>query len=154
MVPTYLVPVDAVPLTANGKIDRNALPPVDTLTVAQGERFAAPNTMLEAVIADTFAGLLGHERVSVDTGFFDLGGNSLQAMQLVTRLRADLAVDLDVTTVFLAPTSRQLAAHLREKQGFDDVELDAEAENEAAVDAENDGENEAENEPHREQGNR
>lgn len=79
--------------------------------------------MLEAVVADLYARLLGREEVGVDDGFFDLGGNSLQAMQLVTKLRAELAVDVDVTAVFLTPTTRRLAAFLREEQGLDDVGL-------------------------------
>jgi hypothetical protein len=53
-----------------------------------------------------------------------VGGSSLQAMQMVTRLRNDLAVDVDVTAIFLAPTPKQLATLLREKYGLEDFELD------------------------------
>jgi acyl carrier protein len=80
--------------------------------------------MLEAVVADLYAGLLGREEVGIDDGFFDLGGNSLQAMQLVTKLRTELVVDADVTAVFRAPTTRQLAEFLRTEQGLEDVQLD------------------------------
>ena len=123
MVPTYLLAVDAIPLTSNGKVDRAALPPIDSAESAVRTEFVAPRTMLEAVVADLYAGLLGREEVGIDDGFFDLGGNSLQAMQLVTKLRSELVVDVDVTVVFLAPTTRQLAEFLRAEQGLDDVEL-------------------------------
>jgi acyl carrier protein len=122
MVPTHLVPVDAIPLTSNGKIDRNALPGLDEVGGAETE-FVAPRTMLEALVADIYAGLLGHEQVGIDASFFDLGGNSLQAMQLVTHLRDELAVDVDVSTVFLAPTTRQLSDVLRDRHGLEEVAL-------------------------------
>lgn len=131
MVPAALLAVDAIPLTANGKIDRKALPAVESVQAAAAE-FVAPRTMLEAVLTDVYAGLLRRERVGVDDGFFDLGGNSLQAMQLVARLRSDLAVDIDVTAVFQAPAARQLAVFLRDRQGLDDVELELELELEDA----------------------
>ncbi|MEZ0112508.1 amino acid adenylation domain-containing protein [Catenulispora sp. EB89] len=124
MVPAGLLAVDAIPLTANGKIDRKALPAVESAQAMAGAEFVAPRTMLEAVLTDVYAGLLRRDRVGVDDGFFDLGGNSLQAMQLVARLRSDLAVDIDVTAVFQAPAARQLAVFLRDRQGLADVDLD------------------------------
>ena len=93
---------------------------------AMAAEFVAPRTMLEAVLTDVYAGLLRRDQVGVDDGFFELGGNSLQAMQLVARLRSDLAVDIDVTAVFQAPAARQLAVFLRERQGLDDVDLELE----------------------------
>ena len=70
-----------------------------------------------------YATLLKAEQVSVEDSFFDLGGNSLQAMRLITKLRTELAVDADVTAIFLAPTPAQLTVLLRDKYGLDDVEL-------------------------------
>jgi acyl carrier protein len=124
MVPTYLVPVDAVPLTANGKIDRNALPPVDAAIGSAADAYHPPRTLVETALADMMSRLLGREQVSADAGFFDQGGNSLQAMQLVTLLREELGVDAEVTDVFLAPSCRSLGIVLCEKYGVQDVELD------------------------------
>ena len=70
-----------------------------------------------------YANLLNLDRVGIEDSFFDVGGSSLQAMQLVTRLRNDLAVDVDVTAIFLAPTPRLLAVLLCEKHGMEDAEL-------------------------------
>ena len=64
-----------------------------------------------------YARLLGRDQVGIDDGFFDLGGNSLQAMQLVTMMDDELDVDLTVAAIFLRPTPRQLAALLRDDHG-------------------------------------
>jgi hypothetical protein len=123
MIPTYLVVVESFPLNTSGKIDKSKLPAPD----ASGEAadYVAPRTLIESVLADMYARLLGHEQVGVDDSFFDLGGNSLQAMQLITQIDAELAADIDVgvTAVFLAPTARRLAELLRDKHGIEDVDL-------------------------------
>jgi hypothetical protein len=80
--------------------------------------------MLEAVLVDLYATVLGTEDVGVTDGFFDAGGSSLQAMRLITQLRTSLDVDLDVSAMFLAPAPRQLAAVLRDEHGFADGDLD------------------------------
>ncbi len=122
MVPTYLQIVDAFPLSTNGKIDKAALPAPDA--AAEASSYAAPRTLLETVLADMYARLLGQSRVGIDDGFFDIGGNSLQAMQLITQLRSDLAVDLNVAAVFLSPTPRQLTVLLRDEHGLEDDGLE------------------------------
>jgi hypothetical protein len=76
-----------------------------------------------SVLVDLYASVLGHEQAGSTDSFFDAGGNSLQAMQLITELRRTLAADLDVTAVFLAPAPRQLAALLAAEHGFADSVL-------------------------------
>jgi amino acid adenylation domain-containing protein len=121
MIPGYLITVDHIPLTPNGKIDKSALPaPATSHDHQQAE---PPATLIETVLVDIYATILGHEHAGATDSFFDAGGNSLQAMQLIAKLRAAIAVDLDVSSVFLAPTPRQLAALLRDEHGYDDVEL-------------------------------
>ncbi len=122
MVPTYMQVVEGFALTTNGKVDKAALPAPDA--TADAADYAAPGTVLEAVLADMYARLLGLERVGIDDAFFDLGGNSLQAMQLITQLRSDLAVDLNVAAVFLAPTPRQLTVLLRDEHDLEDAPLE------------------------------
>jgi amino acid adenylation domain-containing protein len=123
MVPAHLIVVDAFPLNTSGKIDKAALPAPGSAGKTGGG-YAAPRTLTETVLTDMYARLLGHERVGIDDGFFDLGGNSLQAMQLITQIDEELGADIDVnvTAVFLAPSPRQLAEFLREK-GLQDVDL-------------------------------
>jgi acyl carrier protein len=124
MIPAYLITMPTFPLTANGKIDKAALPaPQDNQPPAGRE---PPRTLIETVLVDLYATVLNREHIGAADNFFDIGGNSLQAMQLITQLRTTLAVDLDVSAVFLTPTPQQLAALLRDKHGFDDADLDQE----------------------------
>ena len=122
MVPTHMAVVDSFPLTSNGKIDVSAMPPLESFSGS--EAYQPPGTVLELVLVDMFATLLNQERVSVDDSFFDLGGNSLQAMRLISQFHDELAVDADVSAIFLAPTPGQLAVKLREEYGIEDSELD------------------------------
>jgi amino acid adenylation domain-containing protein len=121
MVPAHLAVVSSFPLTSNGKIDVAALPPLES--IAANSNYTAPSTVLELVLVDMFATLLNQEQVGVDDSFFDLGGNSLQAMKLVSQFHNELAVDADVSAIFLAPTPGRLAAKLREEHGVEDSEL-------------------------------
>ncbi|WP_235194106.1 non-ribosomal peptide synthase/polyketide synthase [Rhodococcus aetherivorans] len=109
MVPAAIVVLDEIPLTPVGKLDRRALPVPDLS--ATGE-YRAPATDTEATLADIVAEALGHEKVSVDDSFFDLGGNSLIATRVVARINAALGTDAGVRVLFEAPTVRTLAARI------------------------------------------
>nr|WP_274378029.1 non-ribosomal peptide synthetase [Gordonia neofelifaecis] len=107
MVPDLVIAVDRLPLTANGKLDRKALPLPDF--TGSATEFAAPANRVEEAIAGVFADLLGAESISVTESFFDLGGNSLAATRLAARVAAVLDVDVTVRDVFDAPSVRELA---------------------------------------------
>jgi hypothetical protein len=121
MIPAFLVPLPEFPLTSNGKIDKAALPPPQASGTSSD--LEPPRTLIEAVLVDLFGTLLGAGQIGATDNFFDAGGNSLLAMQLITQLRSKLAADLDVTAVFLTPTARELAALLRDEHGFHDTDL-------------------------------
>jgi amino acid adenylation domain-containing protein len=121
MVPGYLMVVDEIPLSRHGKVDKAALP--EPVPVGAGGQRVAPVTLLETFLAHVYATVLGNEQAGATDSFFDIGGNSLQAMQLITQLRATLAVDVGISALFLAPSPRELAALLRDKHGFEDTEL-------------------------------
>jgi hypothetical protein len=123
MVPAYLVTLEEFPLTANGKINKAALPAPQAIQA--GTVRVPPATLLETALVDFYATVLGNEHIGATDSFFDTGGNSLQAMQLIRMMNEELAVNVGVATVFLAPAPRQLAALLRDSHGVDDAELGA-----------------------------
>ncbi len=109
MVPSAFVALEALPLTPNAKVDRKALPAPDGST-AQAAAYVAPRTVTEGILADIWAEVLGLDRVSIEDNFFELGGHSLLAMQVVSRLRQALSVELPLSELFAAPTVAGLAA--------------------------------------------
>ncbi|MCK8612926.1 non-ribosomal peptide synthetase [Gordonia sp. C13] len=109
MRPTAWVLLDEMPLNSAGKVDRRSLPEPEL----EAAEYVAPASEAEDAIAGVFAGLLGVEQVSVTQSFFDLGGNSLSAMRLTSRVSDALGVEVTVRDVFDAPTVRELAEAVR-----------------------------------------
>ncbi|WP_038727507.1 non-ribosomal peptide synthetase [Burkholderia pseudomallei] len=111
MVPSAYVRLDAWPLTPNGKLDRRALPAPADDAYARAE-YEAPQGAREEALAAIWRDLLHVERVSRHDNFFELGGHSLLAVQLVSRLRQALSVEVALGTVFDAPVLSALAERL------------------------------------------
>ncbi|WP_082684019.1 MULTISPECIES: non-ribosomal peptide synthetase [unclassified Mycobacterium] len=113
MVPSQILVLEELPLTRSGKVDRKALPePVFAATA-----FRAPQTQTEKIVADTFAEVLGVDRVGLDDDFFALGGDSLVATRVTARLQLTLGREVPVRCLFDAATVRGLAAYLHRHGG-------------------------------------
>ena len=109
MIPAAVVVIDALPLTPNGKLDTRALPAPE---YRDADRYRAPASAVEEVLAGIYARVLGVERVGVDDSFFELGGDSLSAMRLVAAINTGLDAGLAVRALFDAPTVAQLAPRI------------------------------------------
>nr|QEO74476.1 condensation domain-containing protein [uncultured bacterium] len=122
-VPAAFVTLDRLPLTANGKIDRERLPAPDE-SQSRRAAFVAPRSPVEESLAEVWKDVLGVERVGVHDNFFELRGNSLLVVRLISRLRQMFEVDLPLNLLFEAPTVAQLAVRIAEAQ-LGGVEADA-----------------------------
>ncbi|NJO94018.1 MAG: amino acid adenylation domain-containing protein [Hydrococcus sp. RM1_1_31] len=116
MIPSAFVELETLPLTSNGKIDRIALPQPDSTRLEPEETFVAPRSPLEEAIAKIWCQLLNIERVSIHDNFFDLGGHSLIATQVVSRLRDTFDVEIPLRSIFESPTIAELAIAIVQSQ--------------------------------------
>jgi acyl-coenzyme A synthetase/AMP-(fatty) acid ligase/acyl carrier protein len=132
MVPSSFVRLESIPLTPNGKLDRRALPAPE----ARASTETAVSGTVEATVADVWKAVLELDEVGLHDNFFDLGGHSLLAMQLAVRLREAFGIELEVRTIFQAPTVAELAERILEaflasaspedlSEAFDDVKKDS-----------------------------
>ena len=110
MVPAHFVRLDALPLTANGKVDRAALPAPSLRDLAPSRIAVAPRTESERMVLDVFCGVLERADFGVLDSFFDLGGNSLSGARLMFKLRAVSGVAIPLRNLFEQPTAAGLAA--------------------------------------------
>jgi pristinamycin I synthase-3/4 len=113
MVPAAFVQLLSLPLTANGKLDRKAMPEPDFDSAGA---YQAPQTPLQETLCAAFSSVLEVPRVGIYDSFFDLGGQSLQAMRLLGRIRTELGADLLITVLFDVPTVAGLAKHIEAEQ--------------------------------------
>jgi amino acid adenylation domain-containing protein len=117
MIPSAFVMMERLPLNANGKIDRRALPAAGVLQLAPEAAYVAPATEMERVIAKLWEELLVLERVGIHDNFFDLGGHSLLIIQMRARLQEILQREIAVIELFKYPTVSTLARHLGREDG-------------------------------------
>lgn len=116
MIPQHIVPLDAIPLLPNGKVDRKSLPAPDSSSQAARD-YVAPRNARERAIAEAMAQVLGQAEVGIHDDFFAIGGHSLLAAQLTTKLNRDLGAALTLRSLFDGPTVAKLAELMGEGSG-------------------------------------
>jgi amino acid adenylation domain-containing protein len=110
MIPSFFVPLNALPRTANGKVDRNALPPPDGIRPELDKGFVEPRSELEELVAKVWREVLKLDKIGIHDNFFDLGGHSLLATQIISKVRDALCQEVPVRLLFEAPTVAKLSA--------------------------------------------
>jgi amino acid adenylation domain-containing protein len=113
MLPARYVEVEKIPLTTNGKVDRQALGRIDVVVDAPQGQKQGPADETEAVILKIWERVLGREGVGVEENFFELGGHSLKATQVVSRIGKELGKEVGLRELFSGPTVRELAEKVR-----------------------------------------
>ncbi|NEO28500.1 MAG: non-ribosomal peptide synthetase [Kamptonema sp. SIO4C4] len=116
MIPTAFIRLSALPITPNGKIDRSALPTPNLSRSPSETALVSPRTPTETRLTQIFSQVLKIDSVSIDDDFFELGGNSLLAIQLTTKLFQTFEVELTVVEIFKTSTVATLAANLDKMQ--------------------------------------
>jgi acyl carrier protein len=129
MVPSYYVKLQHIPLTSNGKVDRKSLPDPEGTGLKQGE-YVAPSTDTEKHLVKLWSEVLGVEEgtLSIKADFFDLGGNSLNAIRLITRIQRSLEVRLMISDLFLNPELELMARLIESLNGSNEVKSNFEIE--------------------------
>lgn len=117
MWPARYIPLQKLPLTPSGKLDRRALPEPSTQRPALEQEYVAPRGELETRLGTIWCQLLELDQVGVNDNFFELGGNSILSLRLGLELRSQLGREVAVVTLFQYPTIRSLAAHLETGPG-------------------------------------
>jgi len=113
LIPATFVLVDALPLTPSGKLDRRALPAPDNLRPGLNDSFVAPSGALEQVLANIWSEVLKVEKVGTLDSFFELGGDSILSLQVLSRIRRTLQMEVPLRALFEEPTIAGLVRVLR-----------------------------------------
>jgi acyl-coenzyme A synthetase/AMP-(fatty) acid ligase/aryl carrier-like protein len=119
MSPSFFIRCDAIPLTANGKVNKAALPAATRDTAGFGRSYVAPVTDLEETVAAACREIFEIDSIGTQDNFFEAGGNSILIMRLNNRLKKVLGREIAIATVFQYPTVASLSAYLGRPQGVD-----------------------------------
>ncbi|MGV3610695.1 MAG: amino acid adenylation domain-containing protein [Fluviicola sp.] len=132
MIPTYVVHMEYFPVNLNGKIDKKSLPQPEE-SLYEVVKYVAPQTELEIQLSQQWKQVLGLSKIGIKNSFFDLGGHSLNATQLASKVKSELSLDLSIKDIFDHPTVEEQAVLLSSKQRVDELTIPRAKEKEAYV---------------------
>ena len=118
MIPSYFVKLDSLPLTASGKVNRNALPAPDMASLALGTAYAPARNPIEKALVAIWEEVLGRMPIGIHDNFFSIGGHSLRAIRLVSLIHKQLSVKIKLTQAFAHPTIAELALEVSKLAGL------------------------------------
>ena len=129
MIPSYFIQLDALPLNSSGKVDRKKLPPPD-VGIATKAEYKAPENAMEESISKIWSEVLGIEKISVNDNFFEIGGHSLKATIIASRIHKELQVELPLKELFKSPTISGVSEYLSkaDKNEYSSIEISEEKE--------------------------
>jgi epothilone synthetase B len=116
MIPVNFVILEALPLSANGKVDRRALSQIQATPTEASIAYVKPSTDIEETLANIVRGVLEIEQVGIHHNFFDMGGNSVHVVRILTKVRETFQREIPATEIFRHPTIHSFAAYLAEEQ--------------------------------------
>lgn len=111
MIPAFIINLDSMPLTLNGKIDRKTLPPVETTTSLQA---TAPRNELETTLLGIWRRILKNPGIGINDNFFEIGGHSLLVIRVITTIREELKMDVNISRFFAHPSVAALSKNLQD----------------------------------------
>jgi amino acid adenylation domain-containing protein len=117
MVPSYIIILDALPLTSNGKINKKALPEIDHNALVTA-KYTAPETTIEKQLSETWKELLAVDKVGIFDNFFELGGHSLKMHKMLNKIKTELAVEIPFELFLSNPTIESMALHIENLQSL------------------------------------
>ena len=109
MVPAYIMQIESIPVTKNGKLDKRALPEPEAIS---GQEYIAPRNKTEQAIAGIFEEILGVSPVGIEDNFFEMGGHSLRAIRVVNQIEEKIGIRLPIKTIFTDPTVKLIAKEI------------------------------------------
>ncbi|WP_436955878.1 non-ribosomal peptide synthase/polyketide synthase [Staphylococcus sp. AS1337] len=112
MVPTYMTQIDILPVTSNGKLDKKQLPEIQV----ESENYVAPTNEIEEMLTNIFGEVLNIERVSIYDNFFEVGGHSLKAINVINKIEGETGIRLPLKVIFESPTVAQLGKVLNDQE--------------------------------------
>ncbi|HYC28610.1 MAG TPA: amino acid adenylation domain-containing protein, partial [Chitinophagaceae bacterium] len=116
MLPAYFVQLDKLPLTASGKVDRRKLPNPESNSLETGTQYVAPRNELEAGMVNIWQELLGKDKIGIEDNFFEVGGDSIKILRLMSELKKTLGVKVSFADIYEHSTIERLSDHIQQNR--------------------------------------